>query len=148
MKYFTSACSALVISAHAFPAIAQTNLEEIVVTANRLEQSTDALMVATTVITRQEIEASMAQNLTELLLGKAGIQMAQSGGQGSQTSLFLRGTESDHASGDRSETFPARHKQVAARKRRARKCGSTGATDRTPHPIGTRAYPIRWETPP
>jgi len=96
MKYFTSACSALVISAHAFPAIAQTNLEEIVVTANRLEQSTDALMVATTVITRQEIEASMAQNLTELLLGKAGIQMAQSGGQGSQTSLFLRGTESDH----------------------------------------------------
>lgn len=96
MNCFTSAAIALAISAFALPATAQSNLEQMVITANRLEQSVDSLMAATTVITRQEIESSMAQNLNDLLLGTAGIQMVQSGGQGSQTSLFLRGTESDH----------------------------------------------------
>ena len=96
MKYLISACATLLIGANAIPVVAQNNLEVISVTANRLEQSTDTLMAATTVISRQEIDASLAQNLNELLLGKAGVQMAQSGGQGSQTSLFLRGTESDH----------------------------------------------------
>lgn len=59
MNYFTSACSALVISAHAFPATAQTDLGKIVIRTTRLEQSTGALMVEPlsfnlTLITRQE----------------------------------------------------------------------------------------------
>ncbi|MBL4819527.1 MAG: TonB-dependent receptor [Gammaproteobacteria bacterium] len=96
MNYSALACTAIFTAANALPVLCQENLKEIIVTTNRIEQSSGALMAATTVITRQEIETSLAQNLNELLLGKAGVQMTQSGGQGSQTSLFLRGTESDH----------------------------------------------------
>ena len=96
MNYFISTAVSLLIGICVSPVLAQEKLEEITITANRVEQSTDALMTAVTVISRQEIDASLAQNLNDLLLGKTGVHLAQSGGQGSQTSLFLRATESDH----------------------------------------------------
>jgi vitamin B12 transporter len=96
MNYFIWTCISLLIGACVSPVLAQEKLEQITITANRVEQSADALMTAVTVITRQEIEASLAQNLNDLLLGKTGVHIAQSGSQGSQTSLFLRATESDH----------------------------------------------------
>lgn len=77
-------------------ALAQNETEEIVVVANRIEQLSNAVMAATTVINRESIRRSSAQNLAELLAGVPGMQFSPSGGQGAQTSLFLRGTESDH----------------------------------------------------
>lgn len=71
-------------------------LEEIVVAANRVEQPLSAVMAATTVINKEFIQQSSARNLAELLAAVPGMQFAPSGGQGAQTSLFLRGTESDH----------------------------------------------------
>lgn len=70
--------------------------EEIVVTANRLEQSLSTVLAATTVIDKETIRQSSAQNLAGLLAGVPGMQFSPSGGQGAQTSLFMRGTESDH----------------------------------------------------
>ncbi|MGI9026680.1 MAG: TonB-dependent receptor domain-containing protein [Burkholderiaceae bacterium] len=50
---------------------------------------------ATTVITRADIEDSHASDLATLLRGQVGIDVAQSGGTGSQTSLFMRGANSN-----------------------------------------------------
>ena len=70
--------------------------EEIIVAANRLEQSLNTVLAATTVINKEAIRKSQAQTLAGLLAGVPGMQFAPSGGQGAQTSLFVRGTESDH----------------------------------------------------
>ncbi len=70
--------------------------EEIIVAANRIEQSLSTVLAATTVINKEAIRQSSAQNLAGLLAGVPGMQFSPSGGQGAQTSLFMRGTESDH----------------------------------------------------
>lgn len=70
--------------------------EEIIVAANRLEQSLSTVLAATTIIDKEAIRQSSAQNLAGLLAGVPGMQFSPSGGQGAQTSLFMRGTESDH----------------------------------------------------
>jgi vitamin B12 transporter len=48
------------------------------------------------VITRDEIELSLASDLGELLRFQAGIDIGRNGGPGQATSIFLRGTESNH----------------------------------------------------
>ncbi|MEX0618184.1 MAG: TonB-dependent receptor [Pseudohongiellaceae bacterium] len=100
MKPITTTALALAASLSAFPGHGQTSTngvtEEIIVSANRFAQPAGTVMAATSVITREEITRSLAQNLADLLSGKPGIQMAQSGGRGALTSLFMRGTESDH----------------------------------------------------
>lgn len=70
--------------------------KEIIVAANRIEQSLSTVLAATTVIDKDAIRQSSAQNLAGLLTAVPGMQFSSSGGQGAQTSLFMRGTESDH----------------------------------------------------
>src|SRR5690606_3935025 len=48
------------------------------------------------VIEREEIERSQARDLIELLRGRAGIDVGNTGGRGKLSSLYIRGTESDH----------------------------------------------------
>ena len=71
-------------------------LDDIVVTGTRQPMSLRQVVAATTLIGRDEIERSQARSLLELLRGRAGIQFANNGGAGKASSLFLRGTESDH----------------------------------------------------
>ncbi len=78
------------------PGLTQDATQEILVSANRLSQSANVVMAATTVIDRDAIRNSLARNLVDLLSGLPGMQLAPAGGQGAQTSLFMRGTESDH----------------------------------------------------
>ncbi|GJM12384.1 MAG: TonB-dependent receptor [Pseudohongiella sp.] len=73
-----------------------TTVEEVIVAANRIEQPLSAVLAATTVIDKEAIRQASAQNLAGLLAGVPGMQFSPSGGQGAQTSLFMRGTESDH----------------------------------------------------
>ena len=47
-------------------------------------------------IDRAQIDASSARSLPELLRGRAGITLVNQGGLGKLSTLFLRGTESDH----------------------------------------------------
>ena len=70
-------------------------LDPVVVTASRNAQRLSDTLPATTVITRSDIEDSHARDLATLLRGQAGIDVAQSGGLGSQTSLFVRGANSN-----------------------------------------------------
>jgi vitamin B12 transporter len=72
------------------------NLPDIVVTATRTETAKNQLAAAATVYTRKDIERLQAKTLPELLSGTTGIDMTQSGGFGKTTSVFMRGTNSDH----------------------------------------------------
>lgn len=75
---------------------AATPMEAVTVSASRRPQALDQTLAAVTVIERAEIEASGAQDLLDLLEREAGIALARTGGSGQQTSLFLRGTNSNH----------------------------------------------------
>ncbi|WP_145998239.1 TonB-dependent receptor plug domain-containing protein, partial [Pseudomonas plecoglossicida] len=51
---------------------------------------------AVSVIDREDIERSQARSVPELLRQVPGVSLANNGGFGKNTTLFLRGTESDH----------------------------------------------------
>ncbi|HEX2138859.1 MAG TPA: TonB-dependent receptor [Woeseiaceae bacterium] len=69
---------------------------EIVVTATRTPMPIGQAIVPVTVITRQAIEQSLASDLAELLRFEAGVEIGRNGGPGQGTSVFMRGTESNH----------------------------------------------------
>lgn len=70
--------------------------DTIVVTATRNEIPLDQATVPVRVITREDIELSLATDLAELLRFEAGLDIARHGGPGQTTSVFIRGTESNH----------------------------------------------------
>jgi vitamin B12 transporter len=76
--------------------LAQDELEETVITATRTPVALDAVNAPVIVISRQDIERSLASDVSELLQGHAGLEIARNGGPGQTTSLFTRGTESNH----------------------------------------------------
>ncbi|HEY0635873.1 MAG TPA: TonB-dependent receptor [Gammaproteobacteria bacterium] len=75
---------------------AEETLTPVVVTATRTAQSADETLAAVTVVTREDIERSQAQSLTELLTGLPGVDITSNGGAGKTTSIFLRGTNPGH----------------------------------------------------
>lgn len=83
------------------PAAAQvsgttTNLDGLVVTGTRTAVTADQSLAAVEVIDRAQIERSQAHSLQDLLRGRAGIDLGNQGGLGKVSTLFMRGTESDH----------------------------------------------------
>lgn len=81
----------------ALPAQAETTpLPTLLVTPARVEQPLAQVNAAVTIIQRADIEQSGARTLDELLLGVPGVAIANAGGLGKQTGLFLRGSESNH----------------------------------------------------
>ncbi|MFC3550361.1 TonB-dependent vitamin B12 receptor [Lysobacter cavernae] len=90
----TAAC------ALALPAVARaqdaTDLDQVFVTANRTAISANDALTPVEVIDREQIQRSQARSLPDLLRGRAGITASNQGGQGKLTTLFLRGSESDH----------------------------------------------------
>lgn len=68
---------------------------EVVVTAARLAQPLSDVIGSATVITRAEIQRRQAQSIQDLLRGEAGISIANNGGLGKLSSMFVRGTEAD-----------------------------------------------------
>ncbi|MHB8535148.1 MAG: TonB-dependent vitamin B12 receptor [Sulfuricaulis sp.] len=87
------AASLAAVSSYAVADVTESN--PVIVTATRTAQTADASLASVTVITRQDIERSQAQSISELLTGLAGIDSTVNGGYGKTTSLFLRGTNSD-----------------------------------------------------
>lgn len=70
--------------------------EPVVITAARVAQSADETLAPVTVITRADIERSQAPSVEALLRDQTGITVANQGGAGKQSSVFLRGTNSSH----------------------------------------------------
>ena len=79
-------------------ALAETAWQDdpLVVTANRTEQRADSVPARISVIDREDIERSQAPDLLELLRLEAGIDITRAGGPGGQTSVFMRGANSNH----------------------------------------------------
>ncbi|MCG5497197.1 TonB-dependent receptor domain-containing protein [Ectothiorhodospira variabilis] len=71
-------------------------LDPILVTPTRTAQTTDQTLASVTVIEREEIERLQPKEFVDLLRGRAGIGLTQNGPFGKTTSLFMRGTNSDH----------------------------------------------------
>ena len=83
----------------AVPAFAEgqaTDLDGVVVTGARTTVTQDASLVSTSVITREDIERLQPASLPELLRTVPGVSLSNNGGPGKESSLFVRGAESDH----------------------------------------------------
>jgi len=88
--------AALLLGSSAISAVqAETFPSTIVVTASRSAETVDETLAAVTVITRDDIERTQAQTVTELLGSSPGAMLVNNGGRGKASSLFLRGTNSD-----------------------------------------------------
>lgn len=82
--------------AHAATAADARDLDTVLVTANRSASTLGDTIAPAQVIDRAEIERTQPRDLPDLLRGRAGIEIANQGGPGKLTSIFMRGTESDH----------------------------------------------------
>lgn len=93
--YPAVACAALYALGAAHAQIIHRG-EEVIVTATRIADRLERAIAHTTVITSEEIAASGAADVPTLLRREAGIEITQTGGLGSQSSAFLRGTNFNH----------------------------------------------------
>ena len=71
-------------------------LNDIVVTATRTPQPREAVIADVTIIDQEEIQRSGQTTLVELLQQQPGIEIDNSGGAGKVSSIFMRGTNSNH----------------------------------------------------
>lgn len=69
--------------------------DPVVVTASRTAQRVTEALPHTTVVTQQDIVNSQAPDLRSLLRGQAGVEFAANGGMGANTTLFMRGANSN-----------------------------------------------------
>lgn len=74
----------------------QETLAPVVVTATRTEMRRDETTTSISVITADQIKAQQAQTVAEALRNVPGVDVVQSGSRGNNTSVFIRGSESDH----------------------------------------------------
>ena len=88
--YMTAATLALMA-----PAFAQTD-ESVIVSATRLATPASQIGSSVTLITAADIDARQDRSLASALQTVPGLFVELSGGLGAQTSLFLRGTNSNH----------------------------------------------------
>jgi len=101
LKYANTALavSGLFLAVLSITAAAESNHADegkIVVTATRTAQTVDQSLAAVTVISRDDIDRAQAGDIVDLLRTQAGVDVARTGGTGQQTSVFLRGTNSNH----------------------------------------------------
>lgn len=73
------------------PVTAQESLDTVVVSATRSEQAEVLTPASITVISRQEIERSGAQNVAEVLRGRSGVFVRDASGNGSGAVVDMRG---------------------------------------------------------
>ena len=68
--------------------------ETVVVMAAKIEQQFQDVIPSVSVITRDDIERTQAQDLPSLLIGEPGFEFGRNGGAGGTTSFYLRGADS------------------------------------------------------
>jgi vitamin B12 transporter len=71
-------------------------LSRVIVSATRLPTPEDEVASSVTLITAADIEAEQARTLPDILQQVPGVNVVQTGGIGGQTSIFMRGTNSNH----------------------------------------------------
>jgi vitamin B12 transporter len=95
--FLSRAVSAALLAGLSTGAVAaSTHLDQIVVTATRVPTSVKNTGSSVSVITREEIELKQFQTLSDALKSVPGLHVSESGGRGALTSVFARGTNSNH----------------------------------------------------
>ena len=94
------ACTVMILTVISLPVWAQTDsspsdsdvveMEEVIVTATRTEEELLEVPQHVTVITEEEIRASGAANIAEVIEEKAGMSISDYGPEGSQKSVSLQ----------------------------------------------------------
>ena len=74
----------------------ETQLDTMIVSAHRTDIPAARLLSSVSVVTRRDIERFNYQTLTEAISSLPGVDIANTGGTGKLTSLFIRGTDSNH----------------------------------------------------
>ncbi|MDA9557646.1 TonB-dependent receptor [Vibrio sp.] len=84
--------------AQAYPSfsVATEADETIFITASRHAEPASSVIADTSVITQEDIQQSQADSISDVLKTIPSLQVATSGGRGNATSIFMRGSESDH----------------------------------------------------
>jgi vitamin B12 transporter len=94
-------CSALLLSV-LLPLCASAQTETaptmpgIVITADRAPTPVEKVTGTVTVVTRREMEQRQLRTVTDVLRSVPGVSVQQSGGPGTQSSVLIRGTNSNH----------------------------------------------------
>ncbi len=91
--------SVLSVPAFAGPASAQdapVALQTIVVSPTTVPTRANAVASSVTVVTAEEIERDQRRTVADILQTVPGLNVVQAGGVGGQTSVFMRGTNSNH----------------------------------------------------
>src|ERR1700761_4910213 len=70
--------------------------ENVVVTATRIATPTVEVASSITLIDASDIDARQQRSLPDILRDVPGLNLVQSGGEGGQASIFMRGTNSNH----------------------------------------------------
>ncbi len=90
----------VIVACWTVPAVAQQRdtvvLRPVVVTATRVPMSRDAVPAAVTVLRGEDLVARGIRSVADALRDVVGVAAARAGSYGSQTSLFVRGGESDY----------------------------------------------------
>lgn len=71
-----------------------TELNPMVVVGARVEQSLQDVLPSVSVITKEEIQKTNANDISDLLMGQVGMEFARTGTLGSPISIFMRGASS------------------------------------------------------
>ena len=87
---------AAAFSAFSVSTLAADTIAPVTVTATRSAESANESLSSVTVVDREEIERSQSSSMSELLSRQPGVEFTRNGGRGTNSSIFLRGTESDH----------------------------------------------------
>lgn len=85
--------SCLLLGAVAFVSHAQSEQAQpkMIVTANRMAESTDKVLAPYTVVTADDIERMQASSVVEVLTMQPGLEVRANGGRGHSTSVSIRG---------------------------------------------------------
>ena len=83
-------------AAWAQPGADSTDLSAVVVTANRVPTERIDVASSITLITADDIALKQERTLPDVLKDAPGLNLVQAGGPGGQTSVFVRGTNSNH----------------------------------------------------
>lgn len=94
-KVFFLSSVALSVMTSSFNLFAQAD-NTLSVTANRFQQPTSSILAPVTIVDREQIDRWQSNSVLDVLRRMPGIDVAQSGGIGQMSSVFVRGTDSRH----------------------------------------------------
>ncbi|MGA6365758.1 MULTISPECIES: TonB-dependent vitamin B12 receptor BtuB [Proteus] len=94
-KVFLISNIALSVMVGSFSAFAN-NSDTLSVTANRFQEPNSSILAPITVVEREQIDRWQSNSVIDVLRRMPGIDVGKNGGIGQQSSIFVRGTNSNH----------------------------------------------------